>query len=164
MSKTRAGKRSDSRRRGSEGKLQVLRGPRAKRYPLLHVAKPDDVGFDLIAVEDTVVPPGADLSPVEVDVDMRIKLPKGTAAVIWPRSSTHSKYPGLQLCQAPIDGGYVGPIGPRFRNLGSGPVVIPAGEAVAQLVIVPAVVPEVVEVDALPVTERGETRYGSSGD
>jgi len=151
-------------RPNSDDKLKILRGEKAKKYPLIHVKNDGDVGFDLIATEDTLVNPGAHLVPVEIDVDMKIKLPKGTAAVIWPRSGTHSKYPGLVICQAPIDNGYTGPIGPRVKNLSHTRIVIKAGTAIAQLVIYPIIVPEVVEVDSLEDTDRGEDRFGSTGE
>lgn len=156
-------KKSRPSRARLDDKLQVLRGPSAKRYPLLGVDKDGDVGFNLTCVRYTVIMPGADLPPTELPVDLRVKLPKGTSAMIWPRSGTAIKYPGLLLCQAPIDNGYTGPIGPRFKNLGTEPVVVEAGAALAQLVLYSSVVPEVVEVDELPETERGETRFGSTG-
>jgi len=129
----------------------------------MRVKKEGDVGFDLIVVEDTVIEPGIHLPPTELDVDMRIKLPRGVFALISSRSGTFSRFPTLLLCVAPIDNGYTGPIGPRFKNLGTEPVLVPKGAALAQLVLYAAIVPEVVEVDALEQTERGEERFGSTG-
>ena len=145
-------------------KLQVLRGPRAKACPLLHIKKKGDVGFDLVTVEETVIDPGAHLPPVEVNVDIRVRLPKGTSGMIVSRSGTYTKFPSLLLRSSPIDNGYTGPIDPRFQNLGTEKVIIPKGTALAQLVIYPAIVPEVVEVDELDETERGEARFGSTGE
>ncbi len=142
--------------------LQVLRDNRAKKYELLHVSKPGDAGFNLIGVETVIIPPGL-IPPVEIPTGIRIKLPRGMFARIEPRSSMYSAYPMLVLCSAPIDNGYTGPLGPRFRNLGSVPAVVAAGDALVQLVLYPLSVPEVVEVDELPETARGADRYGSTG-
>ncbi len=142
--------------------LQVQRDKRAKRYALLQVSKPGDAGFNLVCVKKTIIPPGL-IAPTDVPTGIRVKLPPGFHAEIKARSSMHGLFPSLVLCSAPIDNGYTGPLGPRFRNLGPEPVVIPAGASLAQLVLYPLIVPEVVEVEALPETARGETRYGSTG-
>ena len=142
--------------------LQVMRDARARRYELLRVSKPGDAGFNLVCVEDTIIPPGW-IAPTEVPTGIRVKLPAGYSARIEPRSSFYSRYPTLELCSAPIDNGYTGPLGPRFRNHGRRKLVIGAGESLVQLVLYPLVVPEVRDVEALPETARGSERYGSTG-
>jgi len=38
-----------------------------------------------------------------------------------------------------------------------------AGDRIAQLVILPVARPEIIEMDALPATERGANGFGSTG-
>ncbi len=145
-----------------EHALQVQRDERAKRYALLHVSKPGDAGFNLVCVVDTVIPPGL-IPPTDVPTGLRVKLPNGCFGRIEARSSFYQRQPMLELCSSPIDSGYTGPLGPRFRNRGTEPVTILAGESLTQLVLYPLIVPAVVEVDDLPETVRGADCYGSTG-
>ncbi len=151
------------RRKSKEDKLLIFREKEARVFPLPKPKKPGDVGFDLTATADTVVPPGAAIPPTDIPTGLRIKLPKGTFAEIKPRSGAYINFPSLFICSAPIDGGYTGPLTPRFKNLGAEPVIVRRGERIAQLVIFGAKVPEVEEISELPKTERGESRYGSTG-
>lgn len=149
--------------KSSFGPILVQRGPRAKAYGQPAPTLAGDVGFNLICTKCTVIHPGFDRPPIEIPVDMRVKLPSGTFAMIISRSSTFNRYPGLFLCTAPIDNGYTGPIGPRFKNLGQRAVTIPAGESLVQLVVFGSVVPGIKEVEVLPETIRGVKRFGSTG-
>lgn len=148
---------------GLEVMLQILRDPRAKKLqPEFRPSKEGDAGYNLYCIQDTVIPPGL-RPPVELPVGIRLKLPKGCFARIEPRSSFYQRYPTLELCSAPIDNGYTGPIDPRFRNRGRKKVVIPAGESLVQLVLYRLIVPEARDVDVLPETARGASRFGSTG-
>jgi len=72
---------------------------------------------------------------------------------------------GLTLLNSPgtIDADYRGEIAVILVNLGDAPVVIERGERIAQLVV--QRLPEVglVEVDALPDSERGPGGFGHTG-
>jgi len=151
------------RQKDTKEKLQIFRDSKAKEYSLPYPKKKGDVGFDLTSTEDVVIPPGIGMPPTEIPTGIRVRLPKGVFAVIFPRSSTYSNFPTLVICSAPIDNGYIGPLNPRFRNLGLEPVTIKKGDRIAQLVIFSAVVPKIVEVKSLQETDRGESRYGSTG-
>ncbi|WKZ28587.1 MAG: dUTP diphosphatase [Patescibacteria group bacterium] len=143
--------------------LQILRDPRAKALqPEFRPSKDGDAGYNLYCIEETVIPPGL-RPPVDLPTGIRVKLPKGCFARIEPRSSLYLRYPTLELCSAPIDNGYTGPLDPRFRNRGRRKVVVPAGESLVQLVLYRLIVPETSDVDALPETARGADRYGSTG-
>lgn len=146
-----------------EENILVLVSPEAKKFPLLAPAKEGDVGYDLYTSADTFIRPGAALPPTDVPTGLRIKLSAGTWGMILPRSGTHCKFPTLQLCSAPIDSGYTGPLCPRFRNLGKETVLVKRGERLTQLVLFGAIVPKAVSVSALPKTLRGSGRYGSTG-
>ena len=134
--------------------LLVKRGDKAKKYGFFGPKLPGDVGLDLTCVEDTVVPPGDGLSPTIIPVDVQVRFPEGIFGLIFPRSSTNIHSP-LRICQAPIDTGYTGPLDIFVRNVGTEPVTVPAGTAIAQLVLFPVIMPTIVETDSLPPTERG---------
>jgi dUTP pyrophosphatase len=150
-------------RRRKIATMLVQRSPAAKAHGPFAPKREGDVGYDLVCTELTVIPPGAHLPPIEIQVGTRIKLPPGTFAMIVSRSSTFERFPELLLCAAPIDNGYTGPIGPRFKNLGRNAVTIMPGVCLAQLVVYGSCVPRAVEVDELPATQRGTRRFGSTG-
>ena len=83
---------------------------------------------------------------------------------VRPRSGLAREH-GITLVNAPgtIDADYTGPIIVLLVNLGDTPVRIESGQRIAQLVIAPVVQAELVEVDALPETERGAGGFGSTG-
>ncbi|MFA5854148.1 MAG: dUTP diphosphatase [Patescibacteria group bacterium] len=148
---------------GLEDVLQIVRDPRSKKLQEeFRPSKLGDAGFNLYSIEETVVLPGL-RPPVDMPTGLRVKLPKGCFARIEPRSSFYQRYPTLELCSAPIDNGYTGPLGPRFRNRGRKKIIIPAGESLVQLVLYRLIVPETLEVESLPETARGAARYGSTG-
>jgi len=59
--------------------------------------------------------------------------------------------------------GYRGEICVILRNEGKLPFQLNYGDRIAQLVVCPIVIPDVVEVDELDDTERGDGGFGSTG-
>ena len=62
-----------------------------------------------------------------------------------------------------IDTDYRGEILCSVVNLSSSPITVRDGDRIAQLMVVPVVRPELVQVDALDETERGAGGFGSTG-
>jgi dUTP diphosphatase len=123
---------------------------------------PGDAGLDLRSTVSVKVDPG---ERAMVPTGVAVAIPEGHAGLVLPRSGLASKQ-GLTLANAPglIDAGYRGELICAVVNLDpSAPVVIEAGDRIAQLVVieVPAVVPAWVE--SLPETPRGEGGFGSTG-
>lgn len=77
------------------------------------------------------------------------------------RSGNNSK--GILTHIGTVDYGYTGEIGVVMTNLGKDDFYIEPGDRIAQLVICPIVKPEIVLVDELNKTDRGEKGFGSSG-
>ena len=75
-----------------------------------------------------------------------------------------SRY-GIGVVNGPglVDAGYRGEIRVVLVNLGQRRVSIARGDRIAQLLIVPIVVPQIEIVDTLDATERGSGGFGSSG-
>ena len=125
-------------------------------------AHPGDAGADLHASEDLRLAPG---ERQLVGTGVRIALPEGTVGMVTPRSGLAAKV-GLGIVNAPgiIDAGYRGEIKVCLVNLDRhDDIQIRRGERIAQLVIVPFVTANFVEVHELDATERGAGGYGSSG-
>ncbi len=62
-----------------------------------------------------------------------------------------------------IDSDYRGEICVGLCNVSDAPYVIAPEERVAQMVIAPVLLPEIVETDALSGTDRGAGGFGSTG-
>ena len=125
-------------------------------------ANPGDAGLDLYSAVDVVIEP---MRRVMIPTGVAIALPEGYAGFVQPRSGLAAKK-GLSIVNTPglVDSGYRGELKVIAINTDADePITIARGERVAQLVVqrVPAV--ELVEVDELDATERGESGFGSTG-
>jgi dUTP pyrophosphatase len=72
---------------------------------------------------------------------------------------------GITVANAPgtIDADYRGEVKVALINLGSEPVTISRGDRLAQLVIAPVSRADLIEVDELPESQRGEGGFGHTG-
>ena len=147
--------------------LKVLRNDSAKRFPMLAIKKEGDVGLDLACTLDgpeynvvCTVQPG-ERRPLPTGI--RIELPEGYWASIEARSST-SKL-GIIIPKGVIDEGYRGEMFAQVMNVGNNPVTIKDGDRIIQLIVHRRHIKDmnIVEVDELSPSERGETGFGSTG-
>jgi dUTP pyrophosphatase len=121
-----------------------------------------DAGLDLYAGEAAAIEPGGRAS---VGTGLALEVPPGHAALVLPRSGLAAKH-GIALVNAPglIDAGYRGEVRVLLHNTdATEPFEVSAGDRIAQLLLVPFVAAEPVEVEELAVSERGEGGFGSSG-
>ena len=93
-----------------------------------------------------------------------LELPPGYEAQIRPRSGLALKH-GLTCLNSPgtIDADYRGEVGVLLINLSKEPVTLKRGDRIAQMVISPTVQAQLVEVEALSETARGQGGFGSTG-
>jgi len=93
-----------------------------------------------------------------------LSIPPGYEGQIRPRSGWALKN-GITVLNSPgtIDSDYKGEIKVLLINLGHGSVEIKRGDRIAQLVIAPVVKAELVLVNALETSVRGDSGFGSSG-
>jgi len=125
-------------------------------------AFPGDAGLDLYALEDGVLGPGERAS---IRTGIAVEIPDGQAGLVLPRSGLAARH-GIAIVNAPglIDSGYRGEVRVLLLNTDREALfTFSGGERIAQLVLVRIEVPEVVEVDELAVSERGDGGFGSSG-
>ncbi len=125
-------------------------------------AMPDDAGLDLRARHDCVIPPG---KRRRVPLGVAIELPPGHAGLVLPRSGLAERK-GLSFANSCglIDPGFRGEIEVIAVNLDTESAIeIERGERIAQLVVVPVTYPEIVLVETLSESRRGEAGFGSTG-
>jgi len=119
-----------------------------------------DLGYDLFAVEDTVIYAG---ETKLVPTGIAIQFPEGYGALIRDRSSVATKR-GLFTVAGVIDNGYIGEIKIALHNSTESVDRVAAGEKIAQLVLIPTVNFTVEEVnEVLSSDNRGEGGFGSTG-
>ncbi len=120
-------------------------------------------GMDLRAhlTEPVILKP---LQRTLIPTGLYIELPKGYEAQIRPRSGLAIKK-GLSLLNTPgtIDSDYRGEIKIILINLSNETAVVNTKERIAQMVIAKYEKAEIVEVEELSETDRGEGGFGHTG-
>lgn len=122
----------------------------------------DDAGYDLHAAEAATIGPGQRAS---VGTGIAVAIPEGHAGLVLPRSGLAARH-GIALVNAPglIDAGYRGEVRVLLLNTDrEAAFEVAPGDRIAQLVIVRHETPELVEVDSLDETVRGDGGFGSTG-
>jgi dUTP pyrophosphatase len=133
-------------------------------HPLPKYETSQSAGMDLRAY----LPDGpVTLKPMErglVKTGLFMELPAGYEAQVRPRSGLALKK-GITVLNSPgtIDADYRGEIGVVLINLSQEPFVVNDGERIAQMIIARHEQGELIEVDVLDETERGEGGYGHTG-
>ena len=142
--------------------LKIKKLKDAAKIPMR--ATDGSAGMDLYAcMEESVTLAPGQLAVIPTGI--AIELPDNTcAAFLYARSGLGVKH-GICLSNGVgvIDSDYRGEICAGLCNVSDKPYVIEPGERVAQMVIAPVLLPEVVEVDELGGTERGAGGFGSTG-
>lgn len=121
-------------------------------------AHPDDLGWDLYALEETTLLP---YTPAGVRTGIALEFPPGVGGLIKDRSSLARR--GIHTLAGVIDPGYRGEIVVVMISLTQEPFRIGAGERFAQLLLFPLIPAELRRAANLSGTERGEKGFGSSG-
>ncbi|MFV5769547.1 dUTP diphosphatase [Mammaliicoccus sciuri] len=150
---------------------------------------PDDAGLDIYAAETVILDPQEKRL---INTDLAVNIPKGYVGLLTSRSGVSSKTE-LVVETGKIDAGFQGHMKVSIKNgsqdwygtkhserlldiqneeiMGSGSYApyqieyqITKGDKIAQLLIVPIVTPEAVEVEEFTnTTARGEQGFGSTG-
>ena len=113
-----------------------------------------EAGVTLPPSGGAVIPPGG-----------AIELPgPDTVALVFARSGLSVKH-GLALSNGVgvIDSDYRGEISVGLVNLSDQPYTVHPGERIAQLAVMPVLLPALERADALTPTERGAGGFGSTG-
>ena len=120
-----------------------------------------DAGLDLYSIEEVVINPG---ETALIKTGIRIELPSQTEAQVRPRSGLALKF-GITVLNTPgtIDEGYRGEIGVILINHGKNSFTVEKGMKIAQMVVKPVWKVDVMEIEELSSTERGNGGFGSTG-
>ena len=125
--------------------------------------RPGDAGYDLRCVEPFRLAPG---ERATVPTGIAVAIPEGAAGLVVPRSGLASRH-GLSVVNGPglIDPNYRGEVKVVLVNLDRETYEGRAGDRIAQLLLVPCLLPEVAVLDELPAGagDRGTGGFGSSG-
>ena len=126
-------------------------------YPPVRAHK-DDAGIDLRCKEGQVVPAKESAT---FDTGTHVEIPMGYVGFIKSKSGLNCKH-GL-TADGVIDAGYTGSIVVKLYNHSGYDYTFNAGDKLAQLVILPIDTSELVQVEELGSTERGNDGFGSTG-
>jgi len=118
-----------------------------------------DAGLDLMTPYDVAIKAGASAT---IDTGVHIELPPNTVGMLKSKSGLNVKR-GI-TSEGVIDYGYTGSIVAKLYNHGKQTVFLEAGDKITQLVILPVIIPDELEVvEHLEETERGDNGFGSTG-
>lgn len=149
--------------------------------------KVDNAGYDLYALEETVVPSfintvrkyiGHLISNTpwrffagdtfndstigtKIPTGIALEIPTGYFGQINDRSGLGSK--GLKVMGGQIDSNYRGDVTVCLMNFSFFDKVVTKGDRIAQIMILPVASPELVEIQELSLSERNANGFGSSG-
>lgn len=121
-------------------------------------AHKDDAGLDLRSPDTFIVKAGKSL---KIDSGVHVEIPAGYVGFLKSKSGLNVKY-GITSTGV-IDAGYTGSIVVKLYNNGNDDVLFERGDKITQLVILPIVCPDLVQVNSLEDTERGDAGFGSTG-
>ncbi|KAK6245384.1 hypothetical protein SCA6_008474 [Theobroma cacao] len=142
----------------SQGVVSVLRVKKLSEKAVLPSrGSPLAAGYDLAT--DTKVPArGKALVPT----DLSIAIPEGTYGRVAPRSGLAWKH-SIDVGAGVIDADYRGPLGVILFNHSDVDFEVKVGDRIAQLIVEKIMTPDVLEVDDLDSTARGDGGFGSTG-
>ena len=123
-------------------------------------AKESDAGLDLVAtsiIENTSF-------QITYGLGIAMEIQEGMVGLIFPRSSVRNTELILSNSVGVIDAGYRGELQATFIKLnGLDSIAYKVGDRIAQIIIVPHPIIQIVEVDELSESSRGIGGFGSTG-
>lgn len=120
-----------------------------------------DAGFDLFQKEGGVpiyIPPHRAYT---FDTGVHMAIPDWWCGVLMAKSGMNVKH-GITSTGL-IDSGYTGSIRVKLYNHSNDTFIVQPGEKISQIIILPVPKIELMQVDELEETERGDAGFGSSG-
>ena len=117
-----------------------------------------DAGLDLYAIEDGYIRCNQSRT---FDTGVHAEIPEGYVGFIKSKSGLMVNH-GITT-DGTIDAHYTGSIKVCLFNHGGSKYEVKKGDKIAQLVIVPCLLPELEVVDSLEETDRGDNGFGSTG-
>jgi len=144
-------------------KVKFRRLDEGSGMPLPTYESEGSSGIDLrAAIREEVMLESAEIKLIPTG--LAVSIPRGYEGQIRPRSGLALKY-GIGVANSPgtIDSDYRGEIGIIVINWGKRSLTIKRGDRIAQMVITKVCRADIIEVDDLDPTPRGEGGFGHSG-
>lgn len=130
-----------------------------KRAQMPVYAHASDAGMDIFTLERVEIPAG---ERVMVPTGLSFAIPEGYVGLIWDKSGVAAKR-GVTMLAGVLDSGYRGEVTLVALNTSKETQTFGEGEKITQILIQPITQPELVEVEELDDTQRGEGAFGSTG-
>ncbi len=115
-------------------------------------------GLDLYADETITI---QEYHRAWVSTGIAVAVAPGYCGLVWPRSGLAGK--GLDTSPDAINCDSRGELKVLLCNGSHERKTVHAGDRIAQLLIMPVGMPNVLEVDSLPTSDRGAAGFGSTG-
>jgi dUTP pyrophosphatase len=116
-------------------------------------------GLDISSIEDTIVPAKEWRA---VSTGISISVPIDCYARIAPRSGLTFKK-GINVGAGVVDSSYTGEVKVILFNHSNEDFEIKSGDRIAQVIFEKIYINDLIEVDELDSTERGDNGFGSTG-
>jgi dUTP pyrophosphatase len=116
-------------------------------------------GLDIRSSVNVTIPAGGRGT---VDTGLAVHLPHGTYGHLATRSGLCRDY-GVFVAAGIIDRDYTGEIRVILINHSDADFHVKVGDRIAQLICEKIVIPDIILVDALEKTNRGDSGFGSTG-
>ena len=125
------------------------------------VGSPDSAGMDLYCLDKFMLSRGYGRV---VPTGIAVEIPQGYVGIVRSRSGLRFKY-NIEAFHGTIDADYRGELKVMLNLISDDNEVVKfdAGSRIAQLVVTPILPPEIVVVDELSDTVRGEGGFGHTG-
>ncbi len=121
-------------------------------------AHKEDAGADIFSFGEQTILPG---ETKKLRTGISFAFPPGYVALIWDKSSVGAL--GIKTLGGVVDAGYRGEVQVVMINLSKNKIIFSHGQKIAQILIQKVELPEIVEVESLDATLRGEGGFGSTG-
>lgn len=118
-----------------------------------------DAGLSLYALEKIEIKAG---TRATIATGIAVEIPHGYVGLIWDRGSVSHKL-GLKVLGGVVDAGYRGDIGVGLYNTSDKSHTVEIGDKIAQMLIQNVELVDVIEVENLEESTRGDRRFGSTG-
>ena len=119
-----------------------------------------DAGADLRASTNYSIRPH---TAEVIDTGIKVAIPNGFFGMVVSRSGHSKQRISLANRVGIIDSSYRGSLAVRLENLSDEVFNIKTYDRIAQLIIVPCILPDFILTDELDKTDRGEGGFGSTG-
>ena len=121
-------------------------------------AHPGDVGLDLFSLEEMTVAPG---EKKLFNLGFAMEFDHGYAGIVKDKGSISLL--GLHTVGGVYDAGYRGEYNVALVNLSQETHTLAKGQKIAQLIIFPVAICDIIETETLSDSARGDGKWGSTG-